>query len=138
MLLGWGIVPCYTVLSLVLLVTIIHHFSREWREEDEAVAHSYDFIIVGGGTTGAVVAARLSEEASVSVLLVEAGGDGNLLSKVPMLSTLQFNGDMDWAYKTKSDGKSCLGMVGGECNWHRGKVIGGTSVLNALIYNRGK
>ena len=107
-------------------------------EKDSAVGHVYDFIVVGGGTSGSVVAARLSEEPSVSVLLLEAGGDGgSLISDVPMLNTLLFNGDMDWGYRTRPDGKSCLGMEGGECLWHRGKVIGGTSVINAIIYNRG-
>ena len=107
-------------------------------EDDSAVGHVYDFIVVGGGTSGSVVAARLSEEPSISVLLLEAGGGGgSLISDVPMLNTLLFNGAMDWGYRTRPDGKSCLGMEGGECLWHRGKVIGGTSVINAIIYNRG-
>ncbi len=126
----------YLKLSSVLFVCFLLHKMVRYKGADRP-RHTYDFVVVGGGTTGAVIAARLSEVPSVSVLLIEAGGEPSVLSDVPMLSTLQFNGASDWQYKTSPDGASCLGMVGGRCSWHRGKVIGGTSVINAMIYNRG-
>ena len=94
--------------------------------------------MVGGGSSGAVVAARLSEDPHVSVLLLEAGGDGNWISNIPGLISLNLNSKIDYAYKTHPDGRACLGMKGGSCNWHRGYVIGGTSVLNRMMYVRGK
>ena len=101
--------------------------------------HTFDFVVVGGGTAGCAVAARLSEDSDVSVLLLEAGGDGTLLADVPLFAYQLFNSpDMDYAYKTAPDGRNCLGMRGGSCVWHRGRVIGGSSNMHAMMYHRGK
>ncbi|XKL64782.1 hypothetical protein PGB90_004868 [Kerria lacca] len=100
----------------------------------------YDFIVVGGGSAGAVVANRLSENKNWTILLLEAGGDETEISDIPTLSGYLQLSDMDWQYKTappSSDNVYCLGMIGDRCNWPRGKVLGGSSVLNAMIYVRG-
>lgn len=99
----------------------------------------YDFIVVGGGSAGAVVASRLSEVANWTVLLLEAGSDENEISDVPALAGYTQLSEFDWKYKTSPPTTSayCLAMVGDRCNWPRGKVLGGSSVLNAMIYVRG-
>jgi choline dehydrogenase-like flavoprotein len=81
---------------------------------------------------------RLSEDPTVSVLLLEAGGDGNMMSNIPILVGAALDSYMDWGYKTHHDGRACLGMMGGQCNWHRGKCLGGTSTINGMMYVRGK
>ena len=97
----------------------------------------YDFIVVGGGSAGSVVAARLSEDPRVTVLLLEAGGDGTLLSLIPAGVGATLNSDLDWQYLTEYDGRSCLGMVRGKCLWHAGRVLGGGSTINGMLYVRG-
>ncbi|EEB16963.1 glucose dehydrogenase precursor, putative [Pediculus humanus corporis] len=97
----------------------------------------YDFIVVGGGSAGAVVASRLSEIPDWKILLLEAGPDENEISDVPALAAFLQLSRLDWQYKTEPTGKACLGMKGGRCNWPRGKVLGGSSVLNYMVYVRG-
>ena len=100
---------------------------------------TFDFVVVGGGTSGCAVSARLSEDPNVSVLLLEAGGDGTVLADIPLFAYQLFNSPkMDYAYKTTPDGRNCLGMRGGECVWHRGRVIGGSSNIHAMMYHRGE
>jgi len=96
----------------------------------------YDFIVVGGGSSGCVVAARLAE-VGAHVLLLEAGGDGTYLSEIPAAVGATLGGEMDWSYLTTADGRSCLGMKKDECLWHAGKVLGGGSVVNGMLYVRG-
>ena len=82
---------------------------------------------------------RLSEDKAITVLLLEAGGDGNLISTVPMFSSLgaAHDGEIDWSYRTLPDGRNCQGMVNRQCVWHRGRAIGGTSNLDSMVYIRG-
>ncbi|XP_033207059.1 glucose dehydrogenase [FAD, quinone]-like [Belonocnema kinseyi] len=98
----------------------------------------YDFIVIGAGTAGATIASRLSEIKNCTVLLIEAGRSENLLMDVPLLvNLLQFSDDVNWKYRTESSDKYCLGMNDQRCSWPRGKVMGGSSVLNYMIATRG-
>jgi len=107
-------------------------------ENAEKLYKYYDFIIIGGGSAGAVVANRLSENPKWKILLLEAGGDESQISDVPALAAYLQLGRMDWKYKTEPQpGKACLGHTNQRCNWPRGKVLGGSSVLNYMLYVRG-
>ncbi|XP_052738928.1 glucose dehydrogenase [FAD, quinone] [Bicyclus anynana] len=98
---------------------------------------SYDFVVVGGGTGGAVVAARLSENPQWKVLLIEAGGDEPIASSVPSFVTSYWGqNETDWDYRTVPQEKACLDS-GGVCSWPRGKMLGGCSVINGMMYMRG-
>ncbi|KAK5638299.1 hypothetical protein RI129_012594 [Pyrocoelia pectoralis] len=97
----------------------------------------YDFIIVGAGTAGCVIANRLTENPNWSILLLEAGMSENYMMDMPILANyLQFT-EANWKYNTMPSDKYCLGMDNRQCNWPRGKVVGGSSVLNYMVYTRG-
>ncbi|KAG9510874.1 Glucose dehydrogenase [FAD, quinone], partial [Fragariocoptes setiger] len=97
----------------------------------------YDYIIVGSGSAGAVLANRLSESPDVQVLLLEAGGSENILSDIPLAYQLLQKSPMDWAYMTEPQRHACYGLSDRRSFWPRGRVLGGTSVLNVMLYARG-
>ncbi|WP_206022585.1 GMC family oxidoreductase [Billgrantia bachuensis] len=97
---------------------------------------AYDYVIVGAGSAGCVLANRISEDPGVSVLLLEAGGaDWNPWIHVPVgyFKTMH-NPATDWCYLTDPD----EGIKGRQLQWPRGKVLGGSSSLNGLLYIRGQ
>lgn len=98
---------------------------------------NYDFIICGGGSAGSVLANRLSENRNWNILLLEAGGDETIMSDIPIMFPLLQLSPLDWAFKTEPSNAYCQGMKNYQCNWPRGKVLGGGSVLNAMLYVRG-
>ncbi|CAB0020141.1 unnamed protein product [Nesidiocoris tenuis] len=133
-----------TLIPLFLTALTFFRYSAvdpESRPVDvQRVRPEYDFIVIGGGSAGAVLANRLSEIRSWSVLLLEAGGDETEISDIPSLAGYLQLTDLDWKYKTEpptSHSPYCLAMKGDRCFWPRGKVLGGSSVLNAMIYVRG-
>jgi glucose dehydrogenase (acceptor) len=98
---------------------------------------SYDYVVIGAGSGGAVMASRLSEDPSVSVLLLEAGSAENFISDVPEICLLLQKTPLDWGYESTPQKKSCRGLDNQRLPLARGKVMGGCSTLNAMIYVRG-
>ena len=96
----------------------------------------YDYIVVGAGTAGCLMANRLSEDPNVSVALLEAGGRDNYIWVHIPVGYLYCHGNprVDWGFKTAEE----EGLNGRSLNYPRGKVIGGCSSINGMIYMRGQ
>lgn len=95
----------------------------------------FDYVVVGGGSAGCVVASRLSEDPAVSVCLLEAGGEGrDVLIRAPLGFTVAMpRGVNSWNYETVPQ----RGFDGRRGFQPRGKTLGGSSAINAMIYARG-
>ncbi|HEY6926388.1 MAG TPA: GMC family oxidoreductase N-terminal domain-containing protein [Steroidobacteraceae bacterium] len=96
----------------------------------------FDYIILGGGTAGCVLANRLSQDPDVSVLLLEAGGKDNWIWIHIPVGYLYCIGNprTDWCYHTQAE----TGLGGRSILYARGRVLGGCSSINAMIYMRGQ
>ena len=96
---------------------------------------AYDYVIVGAGSAGCVLANRLTEDPSVRVLLLEAGGaDRHPNIKIPVAFSEQFHTKLDWDYATDPEPH----VDGRELYIPRGKALGGCSSMNAMLYVRGR
>jgi len=97
----------------------------------------FDFIVVGAGSAGAVIAARLSEDPTCRVALIEAGNRPPDVEQMPVAcSAMQLNPATDWMY-TADPGNAGLGLHGRRMPVPRGKMLGGSSGLNYMAYVRG-
>ncbi len=104
--------------------------------EAKAIEGEFDYIIVGAGSAGCVLANRLSADAGKRVLILEAGGRDNWVwYHIPVGYLFAIgNPRSDWMFKTEPE----PGLNGRSLNYPRGKVIGGSSSINAMIYMRGQ
>lgn len=139
------------ILPPAVLETVQHFFSRfppapkdSLQDEDAVTEQRYDFVVIGAGSAGSVIANRLTENPEWKVLLLEAGGDETFLTDIPLLAPILHATDYGRLYKSEprpqdADGRGgcCLSMVDGCCNMLSGKAVGGTSVVNFMIYSRG-
>ena len=132
---------CLSVAILTLLVAIYME-KGPFRKKSiltENLDTEYDYIVIGGGSAGSVVASRLSEDTDKKVLLLEAGGhyDEHPLFHVPLDWLKLEKTEHDWEYYTEPQNVSCLGLKERRSYWPRGKVLGGSHILNAMQYTRG-
>jgi choline dehydrogenase len=106
------------------------------RGEPRRLEGEFDYVIVGAGTAGCVLANRLTEDPDVSVLLLEAGGkDDYHWIHVPVGYLYCIgNPRTDWLYKTQAE----AGLNGRSLSYPRGRVLGGSSSINGMIYMRGQ
>jgi len=94
----------------------------------------FDYVIVGAGSAGCVLANRLSADPSICVLLLEAGGsDRKLNVRIPVGFAKQFRTDLDWNYTSEPEPN----LIGRSIYLPRGRALGGSSSMNAMIYMRG-
>jgi choline dehydrogenase-like flavoprotein len=97
----------------------------------------YDFIVIGAGTAGSTVTNRLTEVPGWKVLLLEAGREEIKFTDIPVFAAHFQLTDYNWGYRAQPQKDACLGLNDQRCNWPRGKGMGGTSIINYMIYTRG-
>ena len=94
----------------------------------------YDYLVIGAGTAGCVLANRLTESPATRVLLLEAGGpDAKMEIRIPAAFSKLFKTPVDWGYETEPQPQ----LAGRRLYWPRGKMLGGTSSMNAQMHVRG-
>lgn len=110
----------------------------KWQNYSLLISEStYDFIIVGSGSAGSVLANRLTEVRKWNVLLLEAGEGENFFAQVPLLAPAFQRTRYDWKYKMEYQPNFAMAMEDNILAYPRGKALGGTSVINYMIYTRG-
>lgn len=97
----------------------------------------YDYVIVGAGTSGSVIANRLSEDPHLEILVLEAGGEESKFSNVPLLAPLSHQSDLVLNVENEPQGKAARGMKSSRIHSKVGHCIGGSSSQNNMIYDRG-
>ncbi|CAH1163419.1 unnamed protein product [Phaedon cochleariae] len=113
--------------------------AKEYQPQDKVPRDfgSFDFVIVGAGSTGSVIASRLSEIGKWKILLLEAGQYPNNFTMIPRYFAISAFSEYNWGFKSTPQKTACLGAVENRCLVHRGKGVGGTSLINELVYSRG-
>ncbi|XP_069180994.1 glucose dehydrogenase [FAD, quinone] isoform X2 [Procambarus clarkii] len=121
----------------LLLLVVIREAGEHVYDASARLIDQYDFVVVGGGSAGCAVATRLAEIGKWKVLLLEAGGTPPPESHVPGLHQLLLLGDHDWKYYSAPHKNIFFGFTGNRTPYPRGRVIGGSSVINSMFYLRG-
>ncbi|KAL3275431.1 hypothetical protein HHI36_020192 [Cryptolaemus montrouzieri] len=114
--------------------------SEHFKNVEEGVIHDYgtfDFIIVGAGSAGSVLTNRLSSISSWKILLLEAGDEGEVFVDIPALYLYLSSSKYNWGYSVTSQKYGCKAAINSSCEYARGKILGGSSSINGLMYNRG-
>jgi choline dehydrogenase len=128
----WGqssaFLACITLLFSLCTATPLQHSKRQ-------DVGSFDFIIAGGGTAGLALAARLSEDENISVLVLEAGSRPDTVAsyQTPGADLQVLGSPIDWAFGTLPQ----PGLNGRQLIYNQGRCLGGSSAINGLAYTRG-
>ncbi|KOC70383.1 Glucose dehydrogenase [acceptor] [Habropoda laboriosa] len=138
------------ILPPAIFETIYHFFSGipavpdDLVRDETFVSKEYDFIVIGAGSAGSVLANRLTENPDWSVLLLEEGKDEIFLTDIPLLASVLHITDYVRLHRSEprprnvdGSGGYCLSMNDGRCNLPGGRAVGGSSVVNFMIYSRG-
>ncbi|XP_031338786.1 glucose dehydrogenase [FAD, quinone]-like [Photinus pyralis] len=112
--------------------------SSEYQSPDEVPSYygTFHYIIIGGGSAGAVITTRLSEDPGTNVLLIEAGGTGTDFTEIPSMNDFTLGLEFNWNYNSTPQTTACLGTFNQECPYPTGKGLGGGSTVNSLMYVR--
>ncbi|XP_041354805.1 glucose dehydrogenase [FAD, quinone]-like isoform X2 [Gigantopelta aegis] len=138
-----SILVVVNVAVLAFLVrSYIFHNSNNVDEDDllvEKVNDFYDYIVVGSGSAGSVIAARLSEDRDVTVLVLESGLDdrNHAIISIPAKGAELMKSKFDWEYYTEPQTQACWALKEKKSYWPRGRVLGGSSTTNYMAYVRG-
>ncbi|CAH2013120.1 unnamed protein product [Acanthoscelides obtectus] len=112
-------------------------FPRYLDQQHSKDSNEFDFIIVGSGPSGAALANRLSEQNGWQILLLEAGDEASKIVEWPFLcGALEFT-KYNWGYKAEKMEGFCRGCIDGRMEWPHGKALGGSTIINYMIYVRG-
>ncbi|KAK9871028.1 hypothetical protein WA026_009986 [Henosepilachna vigintioctopunctata] len=113
-------------------------FFKNQNTSDEVLEYgTFDFIVVGAGSAGSIVASRLSEVEKWKILLIEAGDYDDDLTKIPYIYRVLQLSERNWGYYTVSQKNGCFGSKNRQCPYITGKVLGGTGSVNGVAYVRG-
>nr|XP_018903218.1 PREDICTED: glucose dehydrogenase [FAD, quinone]-like [Bemisia tabaci] len=132
----------YTLMSVAFFIILrlnfwFSLFPSYFIPPEYYVSSEYDFIIVGAGTAGSILAARLSEVTKYKILVLEAGPRSSFIHNIPVITPLLQESDCAWQHRTTPQEHACKSLTDHVCKWPSGKVIGGSSRLNFNVYLRG-
>lgn len=118
-----------------------YHYQEEYLLryfENDDLVREFDYIVVGAGSAGAIVALRLAQqEGDKTVLLLEAGSYGGPVMNTPLSSSFIQLTELDWQHKTTPQANACEAFNNNQCSFPRGKLIGGSSRLNNMVHVEG-
>lgn len=133
--------PCFSINVFQFLGQSYRKNLIQFREDpqfgNKKILNEYDFIVVGAGAAGAVVAKRLAEVPEWNILLLEAGGEESFVTSIPAIAHYMQFTNYNWGFHTEQELHACKGLINKRCPWPAGKGLGGSTIINNNLYTRG-